>query len=479
MPGAMKVALHVLVFFPRGGSAQVVRYLASWLGRATRWRGRVVAGSLGEPGEPGHAPSFFSGVDDLHVVAYDEALRSADPLLASPPLHPSYEDRPGAPDRVFAALDDATYEHLVAEWERVLLRPGVLDGASVAHLHHLTPAHEALRRVAPDLPVITHLHGTELLMLDHIAAGARWPHAAAWAERLRRWANRSARLVASSASSARDAVDALGVPAERIAVVPNGVDPEIFDGRRGTPAERASLWRRLLVEEPHGWTAEDPRPGTLRYTDADLAPLRHPRAVTVAFVGRFTAVKRIPVLLRAHERARAQLSDPLPLVVLGGAPGEWEGEHPADLARRSAAAAEVFLAGWWGHRETAQALGCSDLLAVPSARERFGQVYVEAMAMGVPPIAVGRGAPAEIIDADPTSPHRTGWLVPPDDDVALAAALVAAASDAGERALRAANGRDLVARGYTWPAIARRVADLYDEVAAAGPRRGARDAAPA
>ena len=38
-------------------------------------------------------------------------------------MHPSYEDRPGAPDRVFAALDDAAYEHQVAAWARVLEGP--------------------------------------------------------------------------------------------------------------------------------------------------------------------------------------------------------------------------------------------------------------------------------------------------------------------------------------------------------------------
>ena len=36
------------------------------------------------------------------------------------PLHGSYEDRPGAPDRVFAAMDDAEYERHVAAWSRAL-----------------------------------------------------------------------------------------------------------------------------------------------------------------------------------------------------------------------------------------------------------------------------------------------------------------------------------------------------------------------
>ncbi len=48
------------------------------------------------------------------------------------------------------------------------------------HLHHLTPLNEAAARVAPDVPVVGHLHGTELLMLEAIeqrarALGARRP----------------------------------------------------------------------------------------------------------------------------------------------------------------------------------------------------------------------------------------------------------------------------------------------------------------
>ena len=168
----MAVALQVLMFFPRGGSAQVVRYLAREIAAiGGRFRPRVVAGSLGPPGGPADARAFFAGLD-LVAVDYDAALAAPDPIAASPPFHPSYEDRPGAPDRVMAALGDDALEHLVAEWQRILGAPGVLDDVEVAHLHHLTPAHEALARLRPDLPVVTHLHGTELLMLEQIDAGA-------------------------------------------------------------------------------------------------------------------------------------------------------------------------------------------------------------------------------------------------------------------------------------------------------------------
>ncbi len=101
----------------------------------------------------------------------------------------------------------------------------------------------------------------------------------------------------------------------------------------------------------------------------------------------------------------------------------------------------MFFAGWRSHEELAQVLACGDLLAVPSVAERFGQVYVEAMAMRLPVIACDVAAPPTYIDADPASPDRSGWLVPPDDEAALARALVDAASDPAERAIRGENGR--------------------------------------
>ena len=466
------VALQALMFFPRGGSAQVVRYLAREVARDGRFRPRVVAGSVGPAGGPGDARDFFAGLD-LVAVDYDAALGAPDPQAASPPMHPSYEDRPGAPDRVMASLDDAAAEHLAREWGRILAAPGVLDDVEVAHLHHLTPVHEALAGLRPDLPVITHLHGTELLMLAAIAAGAPWEHGPAWADRMRRWAARSTRVLVGSEPARIEATAALDLPADAVEVVPNGVDLGLFDGHRASAEERVATWLRRLCEDPHGWSPADVRPGAVRYAPEQLGPLADPASPVVLFVGRFTRVKEIPTLVRAHARAREELGRPLPLVLWGGAPGEWEGEHPFDVAAASRWGEEVFLAGWGGHDQLPGALAAADVLAVPSAGERFGLVYVEAMAMGVPPIAGDAGAPPSFIDADPASPARAGWLVPPGDEAALASALVEAVSDPGERELRGANGRRLARRRFGWPGIARRVVAIYEEVASPPARRRA------
>src|SRR4051794_17161005 len=104
-----------LMFFPRGGSSHVVRNLARFLPEAG-WDVTVVAGALGPRGADSTAATFFEGFD-VHSLDYPRALEAPAPLPADPPMHPSFEDRPGAADRVFAKVDDETYEHLVAAWE--------------------------------------------------------------------------------------------------------------------------------------------------------------------------------------------------------------------------------------------------------------------------------------------------------------------------------------------------------------------------
>src|SRR3954463_8566414 len=179
--------LSALMFFPRGGSAHVARALACEL-PASGWD---VTRGTGSCAGHGDAVAFYEGLD-VHPVDFSSG---------DAPMHPSYEDRPDAPDPVFAAVDDAEYERHVAAWSAAL-EDGGAPRYDVLPLHHLTPLHEAAARVAPDVPVVAHLHGTELLMLERIAAGppASWAHAEAWAERMRRWAARAERLLLLSPS---------------------------------------------------------------------------------------------------------------------------------------------------------------------------------------------------------------------------------------------------------------------------------------
>ena len=133
-----------LLFYPRGGSAHVARNLAH--GAAARRLGRDDPLRLASrsPAIPATRARFYRGPRRPPGRHDARAATRRDPLAADPPLHPSYEDRPGAPDRVFALLDDDDAEHQVAAWARALQSAGAAD-ADVLHLHHLTPLYEAAR----------------------------------------------------------------------------------------------------------------------------------------------------------------------------------------------------------------------------------------------------------------------------------------------------------------------------------------------
>jgi len=436
-----------LLFYPRGGSAHVARNLAATLPRAG-WDVTLLSGSVTLPGHPGDAAAFYRGLD-IRPVDMTGALQAPDPLAADPPMHPSYEDRVGAPDRVFACLDAHQAEHQVAAWARALQS---VDAASadILHLHHLTPLHEAARRAAPGVPVIGHLHGTELLMLEAIdREPGRWAYGREWAARLRDWAAGCERLIVLSESQIVRAERLLDVDGGRYVLIPNGFDPETFTPRH---VDHAALWKRMLVDEPRGW---GPDGEVVRYDDVSAFAGDTP---VLLYVGRFTEVKRLPLLIEAYARARPGFERRAPLVLVGGFPGEWEGEHPLETIRRTGAQ-DVYLAGWHEHHELPDILAATDVIVLPSVREQFGQVLVEGMACGLPAIAVDAHGPADIVDHG-----RTGWLVEPDDVVGLANALVEAVNRPGERRRRGAAAAEDVRARFAWPALSREVAAVYDEV---------------
>jgi glycosyltransferase involved in cell wall biosynthesis len=459
LPDALRV-LSGTLFYPRGGSAFVTRALALGL-RDEDIDVTLIAGSRSDRGDLSDARAFYAGID-VHAVDFTAALRSADAMgsagvAGAAPAHPSFEDRPGAADRVFAALDDAEYGRQVNAWAREL-RAVEAAGADVLHLHHLTPLNAAAAVAAPAVPIVAHLHGTELLMLEAIETGARWPHGAAWAERLRTWAHRAEAIVVAPGNRDR-ALTLLGVDDDRVVTLPNGFDPMTF---RPLQVDRRAVWERVLVDAPRGWRPGG-EPGSVRYAASDVDALA--RGPIILYVGRFTEVKRLTLLLEAFADARSRMDAPATLILVGGHPGEWEGEHPAETIERLDLSG-VLLAGWHDQSELPELLAASDLLVLPSTRESFGQVIVEAMACGVPAVAAASLGPAQIIEHG-----TTGWLFDVDDRAALTAALVDAINRPAERARRAGLGEQAALDRFTWPAIASRLAEILRDAAPERPTR--------
>lgn len=437
-------------FYPRGGSAHVTRSIAGQL-EGNGLEVALLTGSRSDLGEVGLAQDFYAGLD-LHAVDFTPAIGSADPLrfrgaAGTAPIHGSYESRPGAVDPVLASLDADAFELQVEAWS-LALAEAASAGVDVLYLHHLTPLNEAAARVLPEVPVVGHIHGTELLMLEQIEAGAPadWTHAEEWAERLRCWAAGCRRIVLNDRAGLARATSLLGLDESRFACIPNGFEP-VFSPQA---VDRRAHWRRHLVEEPRGWRPGG-EAGSVAYEERDLDALEE---TVLLSVGRFTEVKRLPLLVEAFARAQAELPERVALVLIGGHPGEWEGEHPYETIERTGAR-DVFLAGWHGHAELPPFLRAGDLLVHASVREQFGLVLVEAMACGLPVIAVDRGGPAAIVD-DPA----TGWLVEPDDADGLAEAIVEAVADAEERRARGRRAREEAVSRYSWSHLGKELAEV-------------------
>ena len=464
-----------LLFYPRGGSALVAGYLSRALA-AHGWHVTLACGSLGAAGAHGNAATFFAGID-IVPAAYDDAVarwaRGADPMDAPFPMHPSYEERDGVPDRSFPRVSPEQGARMVVAWARLIAGSAELRRARIFHLHHLTPIHEAVATVMPDVPIVTHLHGTELKMLDAIAREApglgRGPHARSWAKRMGEAARRADGTIVISPHQHGEAIRLLGLDPATVHLLPDGVDVERFAARRSDDADRRERWLDWLTRDPQGWDETSRTPGSIRYTEDEVvdaffdASTGESRPVLM-FVGRFLAFKRVPLLVRAYARARARMTVPAPLVIWGGAPGEWEGEHPHTVASR-AGVGGIFFAGWRGHADLPRGLACADCFVAPSTAEPFGLVYLEAMACGLPVIGTLSGGPPSFVNVVPGEPD--GWLVPPDDEEALAEAMVQALDDTTERLRRGETAARHVRDSYSWNGLAGRFAQLYEDVSAA------------
>ena len=465
-----------LFFYPRGGSARVAGYLARAL-QALGWPVTLVSGSVGEIGALGNAASVFAGVD-IVVARYDDAVarwvRGEDPMDAPFPMHPSFEARAGVPDRAFPWVSPVQGEGMAVAWAGLFAQSEAIAQARLLHLHHLTPMHDAAALALPGMPVVTHLHGTELKMLDAIARGESvimGPYVEWWVSQMRDAARRAVATITISPHDQSRAVQLLGIDPETVYSIPNGVDIDHFIPHRSSPDDRRSHWLRWLVSEPQGWDEATCTPGSIRYTEAEVIdaffdPETGAARPVLMYVGRFLAFKRVPLLVRAYARARTRMSVPAPLVIWGGWPGEWEGEHPHTVVTREHIDG-VFFDGWRDHDDLPLGLSCADCFVAPSTDEPFGLVYLEAMACELPVIGTLSGGPPSFINVAAGEPD--GWLVPPDDETALANAMVTAIDDETQRIRRGVNANRHARQNYSWRHVADRVTQLYESHA---PRTG-------
>jgi glycosyltransferase involved in cell wall biosynthesis len=186
-----------------------------------------------------------------------------------------------------------------------------------------------------------------------------------------------------------------------------------------------------------------------------------PDAPVLVCVGRLAPQKDHGTLLaglaRLVQHAGSGPAAGVQLLVVGGDPFGAGLERVEALVAEHGVGEHVRLLGI--RDDVPDLLGASDLFVLTSLWEGLGLVFLEAMAVGLPVVATRVSAVPEVV-----SDGETGWLVPPGDPQALAAALAAALADPDERRRRGETGRRRLLERFALPRMMAEVQAVYDEV---------------
>ena len=300
-----------------------------------------------------------------------------------------------------------------------------------------------------------------------------------WDEALRKAAAGMQHFVVISPDNVERSKQVLALEADKLSVIPNGVDLELFRPRNLARQRKMSLLEKLLVKSPRGWD-ETGVVGSIQYARSHLETYLDGSdefKPVLIFAGRFLRFKRLPLLLSSIARANRFFREkghsvpPFNLLVCGGVPGEWEGEHPYTTTRRLGLN-NVFFCGWLPHQELAEVLNIADVFVAPSENEPFGLVFLEAMASGAPIIASRSGGPLSFVVADGDKPN--GWFCEEDDPMSLTRVIIESISNQAERRRRGRNARATVVTDYGWSRIAERFEDVYRRMTCRLVPRGSR-----
>jgi glycogen(starch) synthase len=352
---------------------------------------------------------------DVVVVSRDHPDAPADTVVEGVRVVRVNEDPPLVPFEDLLAWVMA-FNHSVT---RAALR--VLDGFApdVVHAHDWLVAHAATTvKETTGVPLVATVHATEAGRHQGWLPGPvnRAIHSVEW------WLTYEARLVVTCSAYMREEVLRLfALPHDKVDVIPNGID---------------------LAH----WHADADRVAALR---AHLAPDGAP---LLLYAGRLEYEKGVHTVLEALPRLRRRHRG-VRLVIAG------VGTHEASLretARALRVGRAVDFLGFMSPDDLAVLAAATDVAVVPSLYEPFGMVALECAAAGTPLVVADTGGLREFV-----SPGVTGLRFPPGNPAALADAVTRLLGDQvlAHRLVR--DARDLLARDYTWDAIARRTATAY------------------
>ena len=285
--------------------------------------------------------------------------------------------------------------------------------ATFAYPHGLAAKHLADRL---GVPYVVKVRGTDLHSLP--ADGQR--------QALTSKALRDAAAVVAVSRNLAEIAVRLGAPPERVKVVPNGVDADLFPV---APREEARRKLGLALDGKF-----------------------------VLFVGHLLPVKGIDVLVEAFGQLQRRDSRPenMTLLVAGDGPlRKWVSGRVA----RDGLQSSVRLLGHVSRGDVALLMNAADAVILPSRNEGCPNVVLEALCSGTPVVASRVGAVPDLLN------EECGIIVPPGEAEQLATAMGAA--------LRRTWDRTTVRRcveGMSWEANARKLYEILESARSAGPR---------
>lgn len=241
-------------------------------------------------------------------------------------------------------------------------------------------------------------------------------------------AHQSSAIVAGSAAEVESLIDDVGAPADRLWVIPPGVDVELFRPDRRGAADRVRQAHRI----------EEGRP-------------------VLAVVGRVQPLKDQELAVRTLAALRG-LRGWTPVLVVAGEPTPGDERYLQaleGLAAELGVAEDIRFVGALDRDDLADLLAVATLTLVPSHSETFGLVALESAASGTPVVGYRSTGLAESI-ADGTS----GVLLETRDPRAWAATVNRLLDDPLERERLSSSAREH-ALGFTWGATAAALLGLY------------------